>query len=353
MLTITLANHKSFAADVAVSLLDAAQSAGLTLEHSCRTGRCGVCKTQVTQGATTVLRPEESLSAAELAAGWVLTCCRAAATDVQLNTCDLDALPALPVQTLPCRIDRLERLAPDVLQVLLRLPPAQSLNHRPGQYLNLIGPGGVQRSYSLANAPRADGKLELHIRQVPEGVFSRYWFGAADAGGAKVGDLLRLRGPLGSFGLRQSKRAHWVLLATGTGMAPILALLEQLLAACDAGTDWSAHHIHVYWGGRNAQDLYAMPRLTALMHSLSARLSAGCTAECSPVLSRPAADWTGRTGHVQAAVLQDARHGALSLADATVYACGSLAMIGDARAQLVQAGLDARQFYADAFVGSN
>lgn len=353
MLTITLANHKSFAADAAVSLLDAAQTAGLTLEHSCRTGRCGVCKTQVTQGATTVLRPEESLSAAELAAGWVLTCCRAATTDLQLNTIEADTLPALPVQTLPCRIDSLERLAPDVLQVLLRLPPTQRLNYWPGQYLNLIGPGGVQRSYSVASAPRADGKLELHIRQVADGVFSRYWFGAAEAGGAQVGDLLRLRGPLGSFGLRESARTHLVLLATGTGMAPILALLEQLLAACEAGTHWSTRHIHVYWGGRSAQDLYAMPRLMALVNSLSARLTSVGKAKCSPVLSCPAEDWTGRTGHVQAAVLQDARQGELSLADATVYACGSLAMIGDARAQLVQAGLDARQFYADAFVGSN
>ena len=353
MPTITLANHKSFAADAAVSLLDAAQTAGLTLEHSCRTGRCGVCKTQVTQGTTTVLRPEESLSAAELAAGWVLTCCRAAATDLQLDACDLEALPALPVQTLPCRIDSLERLAPDVLQVLLRLPPAQRCNYRPGQYLKLIGLGGVQRSYSLASAPRADGKLELHIRQVPEGVFSRYWFGTTDAGGAQVGDLLRLRGPLGSFGLRKSARTHLVLLATGTGIAPILALLEQLLAVCEAGTHWNTHHIHVYWGGRSAEDLYAMPRLMALVNSLSMQLSAGCKAECNPVLSRPAADWTGRTGHVQAAVLQDAQQGELSLADATVYACGSPAMIGDARAQLVQAGLEARQFYADAFVGSN
>jgi len=126
-----------------------------------------------------------------------------------------------------------------------------------------------------------------------------------------------------------------------------------LLAACEAGTHWSTRHIHVYWGGRSAQDLYAMPRLMALVNSLSMQLSAGCKAECNPVLSRPAADWTGRTGHVQAAVLQDAQQGELSLADATVYACGSPAMIGDARAQLVQAGLEARQFYADAFVGSN
>ena len=326
---VSLANGRSFRAEPGVSVLDAALLSGLTLEHSCRTGRCGSCKTQVLAGASAPLRDETSLSAAESADGWILTCTREATSDLVIDAEDLAALAGVVPKTLPCRIARLELSAPDVMTVTLRLPPTARFAFLAGQYVDVIGPGGIQRSYSLASAMDAAGTIELHVRRVDDGVMSRYWFEQA-----RADDLLRFRGPLGTFFLRDVAGLDLVFLATGTGYAPIHSMLAQL-AALDAARRPAS--VHLYWGGRIRADVYADP--AGLLPGL----------RFTPVLSRADASWDGARGHVQDVFLATRP----SLGDAAVYACGSDAMIESARGALAAAGLAPRRFLCDAFVSSS
>jgi CDP-4-dehydro-6-deoxyglucose reductase len=327
MVAVTLRNGIAFDATAEESLLEAARRQHVVLEHSCRTGRCGVCKARVQSGETVSLQNEEALSAEEVAAGWVLTCARAARTDVVLDIDDLGRLADIAVKTLPCRIDALERLAPDVVKMTLRLPPTAGFRFLAGQYINLILPSGLRRSYSLANGPRADGKLELQIRAVEGGAMSAYCFGSAAAN-----DLLRFEGPFGTFCWRE-RTGKAIFLATGTGIAPVKAMLEELAASGAAGQ----RPVWVYWGGRRPEDFYCALHFPDLnLHYV-------------PVLSRPHDGWEGGRGYVQEAALQD--HA--DLGEAAVYACGSDVMIGAARTALTAAGLPAANFHSDAFVASS
>lgn len=326
---ITLANGKAFPAETSEAMLSAALRSDILLEHSCKTGRCGSCKVQLSSGSTTPILDEIGLNQAERDAGWILSCVRSANSDVQLDIEDLGDIEIFPTKTLPCRIQLLERLSSDVLRVILRLPSNQAFGYHSGQYIDVIGPGGLHRSYSIANAPASDKLIELHIRHVPDGAMSHYWFDEA-----KTNDLLRLNGPLGTFFLRDVSGLDLILLATGTGMAPIKALLEGM-RTCPK--DSSPRSIHVYWGARIPQDLYWNPA------------EAGIELRYLPVLSRADSVWSGLRGHVQQAVLQSG----IELEHAIVYACGSLAMIDSARAQMLAAGLNARRFYSDAFVSSS
>lgn len=330
MHTVTISSGKTFAAQEGEALLDAALRQQVVLDYSCRTGRCSSCKGRVRSGITEARHDEIGLSAEERDQGFILTCVRQAKGPIELEIDDLGDIALPEAKTLPCRIQSLERLSSDVLQVVLRLPPASPLSFLPGQYIDVIGTGGLRRSYSVANAPREDRTLELHIREVPSGEMSRYWFGDA-----KVNDLLRLRGPLGTFFLRDQAGMDLVLLATGTGIAPVKAILEGLAGLGDEALPRS---VTVYWGGRHREDHYwtppDLPRLRFV-----------------PVLSRADASWTGARGHVQQVLLADLGSAA-DFQRLRVYACGSDTMIHGAQTALRAAGLPERHFHSDAFVCS-
>lgn len=325
---IALPDGPSFPAQANASLLDAAAQAGIALPYSCRTGRCSTCKCRVIAGETLAHAAEPGLSAEERSSGWILACVRSAASDLVLDAELLQGTDFPAPRTLPCRIAGLDRMATDVTRVRLRLPPASTFDYLPGQYIDVIGPGGIRRSYSLASAPSPSQALELHVRAVDGGAMSDYWFHHA-----RDNDLLRLRGPLGTFVLRDVAGIDLVLLATGTGIAPIKAILESL-PSLDAVQ--APRSVTVLWGGRVPADLYldvaGMPG----------------THRFIPVLSRTDADWPGARGHVQD-VLLDLRP---DLSNTAVYACGSDAMIHGARDSLQGAGLPGRRFHSDAFVCS-
>lgn len=328
MPVITTTFGKSFLQAESQTILDAAAQSGVALPYSCKTGRCSTCKCKVLQGESHANSDELGLTDAEKADGWVLSCVRTATTELTIEVEDLTDVILPKVQTQPARITSLEKLASDVLRVKFRLPPTSNFSYLPGQYIDVIGPGGVRRSYSVANAPAVDKQLELHVRAVEGGVMSGYWFEAA-----KINDLVRLNGPLGSFFLRPLQGLHLVFLATGTGIAPVKSMLEHL--ATSAGDD-QPMSITVYWGGREPQDLYC--DLTGLHPKL----------RYVPVLSRAGQDWRGVCGYVQDAMLSDVP----DLGRTVVYACGSDAMIHSAQSKLSKAGLPAQHFYSDAFVCS-
>lgn len=329
MSTVTLSNGRVFAADPATSILDAARAQGIVLEYSCRTGRCGICKAPVRSGDTIVLRPEdEGLTSAEIAQDLILTCCRAARGDVVLDVESLDRLAGIAIKTVPARIVSIDRAAPDIVKVSLRTPPASPLRFLAGQYVDVIA-AGVRRSYSLANAPRADGLLELIIRRYPGGVLSAFWFETA-----KPNDLVRIEGPFGTFFLREEGPTDIVFLATGTGIAPVKALLEEL--AADPARA-ARHRLHVFWGNRERENFFWDP------------VDLGLDVGFHHLLSGPSTGWSGKRGYVQDAAI---RWG-IDPQDSVVYACGSNAMIASARQALLALGLPATRFFSDAFVSSN
>jgi CDP-4-dehydro-6-deoxyglucose reductase len=325
---IHLTSGREFAVESGISLLDAASSAGIALPYSCRTGRCSTCRALVRRGQTRPITDETGLSLEEIEAGWVLTCVRTAETDVELDIEDLGEIQLPPPKTLPCRIAELEKLAPDVVRVRLRLPPTSSFSFIPGQYIDVIGANGLRRSYSLANTSHEDKLLELHIRYVNGGTMSDYWFNHA-----KKNDLLRLNGPLGTFFLRRCTNTDVFFLATGTGIAPVKAILESLMQMRE---EQQPQSITVLWGGRQPEDFYIdIAAIPGKHHYI-------------PVISRPNETWTGAKGYVQDILLSAAP----DLSNAAVYACGSDNMIQDAKKLLSNAGFPTSRFYSDAFVSS-
>jgi CDP-4-dehydro-6-deoxyglucose reductase len=329
MPSIKLSDGTSFNSEPGESLLDAASRARVVMAYSCRTGRCSSCKCKVIEGESTALHEELGLSEQEKADGWILSCVRSATSDMSLEMGDLGGLTIPQVRTLPCRIHALERLAEDVIKVVLRLPPTSDFIFLPGQYIDVIAQGGIRRSYSLANASAVDKMLELHVRAVPGGLMSEYWFCQA-----KVDDLLRLNGPLGTFFLRDVSELDLVFLATGTGIAPVKSMLESVETL---PIENKPHSITIYWGGRKPSDLYWDVNSVMGAHRYV------------PVLSRAGSDWSGARGYVQQVLLAEAS----DLSETVVYACGSSAMIHSAKDLLLTAGLPEQNFLSDAFVCSS
>jgi CDP-4-dehydro-6-deoxyglucose reductase len=326
MSVISLVSGKEFRTIGSESIFIAAEKEGVKLPYSCKTGRCSTCKCKVLRGQSVAMVDELGLTSEEKAEGFILSCVRSAVTDMLIDVEDLGNQVIPEVKTLPARISTLKKLAPGVLSVKLRFPPNTPFSFLAGQYVDVIGPGGIRRSYSVANAPASDNQLELNIRAVQSGAMSNYWFEQA-----KVNDLLRINGPLGSFFARPLNGLHLVFLATGTGIAPVKAMLEQL--AIDP-LDKQPLSVTLYWGGREPQALYANP---SQWHP---------SLRYVPVLSRAPEDWTGARGHVQNSLLNDEP----DWVSTVIYACGSDAMIQSAKAELTQAGLPTTRFYSDAFV---
>ena len=328
MFSIKIISGNIFQSKEKEILLHAAENSGNHFPYSCRTGRCSTCKCKVISGTSVALHEELGLTESEKAEGWILSCIRSATSDMVLEVEDLGGVSLPTSKIVPCRIQELHRLADDVMQIRLRLPPTADFSHLPGQYIDVIGPVGIRRSYSLANSYSSDKHVELHIRSVPDGAMSEYWFQQA-----KVNDLLRLNGPLGTFFLRQVAGLDLIFLATGTGIAPVKSMLEGMSAL---SAEQQPRSVTLYWGGRKPKDLYC--DVTAFCGS----------ARYVPVLSQADETWSGARGYIQQQLLKDMS----DLSQAAVYACGSDTMIQSAKALLANAGLPAHRFHSDAFVCS-
>jgi len=242
------------------------------------------------------------------------------------------AAPAVQLsesRTISVRIASIEKAGTDVAILRLHQDSGAPLAYLPGQYLDVLLDGGVRRSYSMASMGGGD-TLELHIRHLPGGRFTDHVFGTLQAG-----ERLALEGPAGDFYLRGGE-APVILLASGTGFAPVKAIMQQAIAR------GNARKVTLYWGGRKAADLY--------QHTLCLQWAAELSwFEYIPVVSEPADgdDWQGRTGFVHQAVLDD--HADLAVHQ--VYACGAPPMVAAARTSFcLERSLPATQFFADAFL---
>lgn len=326
--TLRPSGHQ-FSVEPGQTILEAALNAGFALPYGCRNGACGACKGKVLVGRINHGAAQESaLKAEERNQGWALFCCATAESDLILEVREVSAAKDIPVKTLPCRVERLEKLCHDVMGIWLKLPTSERLQFLPGQYIDFLLKDGRRRSLSLANAPEEDQLLELHMRYVPGGYFSEYVFNKM-----KVKDIMRINGPLGSFFLRESDKPA-IFVAGGTGFAPIKSILTH---AFHRGLK---RQMVLYWGARAVRDLY-MPELPARWQQEHDNFT------FIPVIQSPLPEetWSGRTGYVHEAVLADFR----DLSGYQVYACGAPAMVAAARRDFVARGLPESEFFSDSF----
>ena len=316
------------------TILSAAIRQGVGLPYGCRDGACGSCKSRLLDGRVIHgAHQPKTLTQAEEDAGFVLTCCATPQTDCQLEARTVPGAGEFPILKLPSRVLSMSRPSHDVAVLRLQLPATQNFQFHAGQYVEFILRDGARRSYSMANAPHNLGTpaaIELHIRHMPGGKFTDHVFGTM-----KEKEILRIEGPFGSFFLREDSDKPMVLLASGTGFAPIKAIIERIqeLALTRPTT--------LYWGCRSKADLY--------LHEWALQAAAAMpNLRYVPVLSEPKLEdeWTGRTGFVHQAVMADLP----DLSGHQVYACGAPVMVDSAQRDFEsKCGLQAEEFYADSF----
>jgi CDP-4-dehydro-6-deoxyglucose reductase len=313
------------------SILDAALQQGIGLPYGCRNGACGTCVASLISGS--VHYPEGEPEALEGRSGNkpVVICKAHADSDLVIAVREVQTNPDISIKTLPCRAEHLQRLSHDVMQVLLKLPDSERLQFLAGQYIEFILKDGRRRAFSIANPPHRDDVLELHIRHVPGGSFTGHVFDQM-----KDRSLLRIEGPLGSFYLREDSTRPIIMMAGGTGFAPLKGMLEH---AFYIGMD---RPIHLFWGARARRDLYMdeLPRAWTQEHTQF---------RYTPVLSEPQEEggqpWTGATGLVSDVVL--GTYPQLQAFD--IYMSGPPAMIEGATPQFVAHGAQLDHLYSDAF----
>lgn len=319
-----------FSAQEGESILQAALREGLVLPYGCRDGACGTCKGKLIEGSVDFGRySPKALPDVEREKGSVLFCQAKPLSDVVIEAREVRKAGDIPIRMLPCRVQRIDRPTADVAILFLKLPANERLQFLAGQYLDILLRDGTRRSFSMANAPHEDEFLQLHVRHVPGGAFTDHVFTKM-----KERDILRFEGPLGTFFLRESEKPI-VFVASGTGFAPIKSIIENALAK------GIARPMTLYWGCRTLKDLY--------LHELSLRWAREqANFRYIPVLSEALTEdrWTGRTGFVHRAVMEDFP----DLSGVQVYACGVPVMVNAARQDFTsQCRLPEDQFYADSF----
>ncbi len=331
--TVVPAN-RSFTVERDEPILVAAIRQGVGLPYGCRDGACGSCKSRLLEGRVIHgAHQHKALSIAEEESGLILACCATPQSDCVVEARSVPGAGEFPILKLPSRVISIERVAPDVAVIKLQLPANQNLQYRAGQYVEFILRDGARRSYSMANAPHLLGTppaIELHLRHMPGGKFTDHVFSAM-----KEKDILRMEGPFGSFFLREDSSTPSVLLASGTGFAPIKAVIERMRHK------GLTRPTTLYWGGRRPQDLY-MHRWCETAAAETPHL------RYVPVVSDATSDdaWAGRAGFVHRAVMDDLP----DLSGHQVYACGAPIVIDSAQRDFItQCGLPADEFYADSF----
>ncbi len=299
------------------NVLDDALSQSVPLEHSCKTGDCGMCSAEVISGQV------QNEHGHIVEQGCILTCQSKAMSDLVLNANYYPQLAGIKTQTVPCKVSKIRYVTDDIVILNYRLPPTASFEYLSGQYVDLSF-NNVKRSYSIANACRTSKEIELHIRKVPEGQMSELLFGSV-----AENQLMRLEGPKGTFFVREGSKPL-VFLATGTGIAPVKAMVESLIESNDSRA------IHIYWGMQYKSEIYC----EELIHYSKEYEHIHFT----PVLSREI-NIQSKHGYVQNAVLDDFK----SLSELDVYVCGSTKMIEQAKALFIENGLSSENFHSDAF----
>lgn len=322
------------------TILQSALRQGFTLPYGCRNGSCGTCKGKIIQGTVDFGQYDEgTLTEEDKQNNMALFCCAVPTSDITIECDKIGATKNIAIKTLPCRVEKLEQIASDVMIISLKLPANQRLQFLAGQYIDILLKDKKRRSFSLANSPLDDDLLQLHVRNYPGGVFANHVFTQM-----KEKDMLRIEGPLGSFFLREtSLDTPVILIGSGTGFAPIKSILEYTFTMQDKCS--TKRKLTLYWGVRTKADLY----LAELANDWQQQYD---NFKFIPVLSDalPSDNWSGREGLVHQAVLQDFD----DLTKHQVYACGSPVMVKAAYSDLTnQRKLPKDEFFSDIFTPSD
>jgi CDP-4-dehydro-6-deoxyglucose reductase, E3 len=332
-------SNKTFTCEPTESVLEAAMKAGIVLPYGCKNGACGSCKGKVLAGTVehgphqaSVLPPHEE------AAGAALFCSAHPRSDLEIEARVISMAGDVMPKKMPSRVAALERVADDVMVMKLQLPANEKLQFFAGQYLEFLLRDGSRRAYSIANAPHQDGPVELHVRHLPGGKFTDPLFGTTQPQ-TKERDIMRIEAPLGTFFLREDTSKPIVLLASGTGFAPIKSIAEHIFFK----RIHEQRKVVLYWGCRSKKDLYrdALAQGWARDYGIS----------YVPVLSeaKPEDAWAGRTGLVHQTVMADLP----DMVGFEVYACGAPIMVDSARRDFsAQCRLPEDAFFADSFTSA-
>ena len=312
-------------------ILDVALSHGIRMPHGCRAGSCKSCRAKVISGTVDVGRifpaPKFLLRMRQFD-GYTLMCRASAASDLVIEV-DEQAHVHEPRQ-LKALVADLELVRSDVAILRLKVDISEAVVFVAGQYVDLLLPEGVRRSYSIANAPSATGNqgLEFHIRYMPGGLFTERLFK-----GLALGEEIGIEAPLGAFYLRESVKPA-IMLASGTGYAPIRSILLGALPRRQ-GRD-----MLLYWGARTLADVYKMEEARELEATWPGF-------KFVPVLSEAGDEWSGRKGFVHRSVMEDFP----DLSGWQVYACGTPLMVEAAQRDFgAHCKLSPDDFFSDAFI---
>jgi CDP-4-dehydro-6-deoxyglucose reductase, E3 len=322
-----------FTVQEGTSILKAGHDSDIALPYSCRAGACRTCRGRIVEGEIDYGHVHPTyLPLEERAQGYALLCQAQPLSNLVIEVQELDIMGRIRSRISPGRVMEMRRVAPDVMIVRIKLPMNEDVMFLAGQFVEFVLANGERRAYSIASAPSIAGvvSIELHVRHTPGGLFTDYVFD-----GMQVHDLVRMELPLGTFFLRGDSDKPIVLLASGTGFAPIKSILKY------AQQKQLNRPMTLYWGGRTRADLYEMDWVEGYA-------AANEGFQFIPVVSdaTPACGWNGRTGFVHRAVMADFP----DLSKHQVYACGAPIVIESAKRDFAeQCGLPPLEFFADSF----
>ena len=327
MYTVKLKNNKSFKCDDSTTIFEAAKKNNIILEHSCLSARCRSCVVKVISGSTINKNEEFVLTEDEKNENYILSCNTKPLSNIEIDVEDLGNINLYEKKIVPCKINSISYLNDEVIDLSVRIPPNSNFKFNSGQYVNLIK-GGISRSYSIANSSDHNNELSFYIKNYKNGQMSKYLFSEA-----KINDLLRIEGPIGTFFLRETSVENLIFLATGTGIGPIKSILDEL----ENNTNEFSRNIWLFFGVRFRNDFFWQPSYNKL------------NINYIPVLSREDKTWNGEKGYIQDILINRG----LDLFNSQVYACGSSDMINSAKEILIKNNLKESNFFSDAFVQTN
>jgi len=310
------------------TLLTSLLEAGVSFPHNCQSGNCGACKCELVEGDVLDLPYSEyALSAEERARNLILACRTQVWSDCVVRPLEADETVLHPSRVMRCRVLSAASLTHDVKQLKLAIETGGPYSFSAGQHAKLkLGPGIPERNYSMANRP-SEPLLEFLVRLMPQGRASGYVFTSLH-----VGDVVTVSGPFGNAYLRDNHRGPILAVAGGSGLAPILSIVE---AALEAEPN---RRIHLYFGVRDERDVFFEARLLELAQrhpQLTVKL----------VLSRPSAPTARLSGFVSDVVDADWS----SLEGFKAYVAGPPPMVEALQRKLLDKGAAVRDVHADAF----
>jgi len=306
--------------------------AGVAFPHNCQAGNCGACKCELVEGDTLELPYSEyALSAEERAQNLILACRTQAWGDCTVRLLDAEELVLHPSRVMRCRLVAFADLTHDIKLLRLSVEAGGPYSFSAGQHARLkFAPGIPERDYSMANRPDQE-HLEFHIRYVPRGQASDYVFACLH-----LGAEITVSGPLGNAYLRENHAGPLLAVAGGSGLAPILSIIETALQAAPE------REIHLYFGARDERDVYLEARLAELCRHHS-------NLKVEIVLSEPKQSTARRQGLVSEAVSAD-----ITCFDGfKAYVAGPPAMVEAMQRHLRDKGMAVRDIHADAFYGQS